>query len=96
MNKKRKIPDFQTYEEAARFFDEIDTTTLEFESEGWELFSSKSRGRSRTKSFHVPVEIDSAQFRRLARRARKMGTTPKKWLDKVVGDALKSVSDSMK
>jgi hypothetical protein len=85
----KPIPDFQTYEEAARFFDTAETTELEFDSEAWQGFSTGRSGR-RSKTVHVPVEIDKAQFRKLASRAKKQGTTPKEWLVKIISDALKS------
>jgi hypothetical protein len=89
MKKQRKsIPDFQTYEDAARFFDTTDTTTLEFDSESWQVFST-AKSRRGMKTVHVPVEIDTAQFRRLANRAKKQGTTPGKWLHKLIDEALK-------
>ena len=85
----KAILEFQTYEEAARFFDAAETTQLEFESEAWQGFSTGRAGQ-RSKTVHVPVEIDKAQFRKLARRAKKQGTTPKESLVKIIGDALKA------
>jgi hypothetical protein len=89
--KKRPIPDFATYEEAARFFDETDTTTLEYDEELFTTFPDQPTASKQgtADKVHVPVEIGRAQFKRLASAARQAGQTPNVWLKAVIGDALR-------
>lgn len=95
MRKKLKpVPEFATYEEAARFFDENDTTDLEFSSEGWEILvadrSSSRRRTARSRSVvHVPVDIESRNLRRITTLAKRAGKTPREWLRDVIEAAAK-------
>ena len=45
--KKKPIPDFGTYEEAACFFDKTDTTALEYDEELFTTFPSAQAPRRR-------------------------------------------------
>ena len=92
--KKTPIPDFSSYEEAARFFDETDTTTLEFDSEGWECFyRAKDPGRgAKARLVRVPLELPAGDLRRARALARAKGRNPREWLTQLVHDALASAS----
>ena len=90
----KQIPAFRTHQEAARFFDENDTTDLEFDSEGWEVFFLQAPGsrpkRSGRSVVHVPLDIDSRHLGRIRALAKRQGKTPREWLREAIKAALKT------
>jgi len=88
---KRTIPNFNTCEEAAAFFDKTDTMDLNLKDEGWETFFEEpvEPKQRQGKSVHIPVRLGRAEFKRLSAVARKNGQTPKAWLTSAVKAAIR-------
>ena len=89
--RKIPIPKFSTREEAARFFDTHDTTTLDCVDLGWKTFFEDERegDKGSQNVVHVPLEMKRGEFRRLTSLARKQGQTPRQWLQNAVHEALR-------
>jgi len=88
---RRPAPDFNTYEEAAAFYDRTDTTCLDLRDEGWEVFFEEpvAPRQRRGQSVHVPVGLGKADLKRLSAVARRNGQTPKAWLTAAVKTAIR-------